>query len=215
MVQAELEAEYNIIEVVELRDDDAVDYEDDDENKDELRDDVKTSRAPFRSYCDHINQEEAERIALEEAGIDPDEVEDDDEEEEVDDDGEYEYEYEDEALEYDDEDDYGATILDVKKSDGGAVADVEEEMGGNMDILAKLSDNTLIIDKMEVGEDASEDEASVDSLLRRLDMPEEDMGVVEKVYRMRSKRGMTLLVQLDSMRFRDKIIKSSRTEAAR
>jgi len=85
----------------------------------------------------------------------------------------------------------------------------------NLELLSKLNDNIVLVDKIkfEDEKDDATDQVKVEELFTLLGVQEQ--GTVEKIFRIESRRGTRLLVQVDSSNFRDEIIKSYRSGTVR
>lgn len=85
----------------------------------------------------------------------------------------------------------------------------------NLELLSKLNDNIVLVDKIKFDDEKDEatDQVKVEELFTLLGVQEH--GTVEKIFRIESRRGTRLLVQVDSSNFRDEIIKSYRSGTVR
>lgn len=95
------------------------------------------------------------------------------------------------------------TIVNVKKSEDSQLNDLEQ--------LARLGDKSLLLERLEV-EEGKEKQAAVEEYVASLNVTAD--GQVEKVVDVETKKKM-LLVQFDSMTFRDAVLKASRSPGAR
>merc|ERR1712037_990323 len=95
------------------------------------------------------------------------------------------------------------TIVNVKKSEDSQLNDLEQ--------LARLGDKSLLLERLEV-EEGKEKQAAVEEYVASLNVTAD--GQVEKVVDVETKKKM-LLVQFDSMTYRDAVLKASRSPGAR
>ena len=95
------------------------------------------------------------------------------------------------------------TIVNVKKSKDSQLNDLEQ--------LARLGDKSLLLERLEV-EEGKEKQAAVEEYVASLNVTAD--GQVEKVVDVETKKKM-LLVQFDSMTYRDAVLKASRSPGAR
>merc|ERR1712223_1437826 len=95
------------------------------------------------------------------------------------------------------------TIVNVKKSEDTQLNDLEQ--------LARLGDKSLLLERLEV-EEGKEAKDVVEEYVSGLDVTVE--GKVEKVVSIETKKKM-LLVQFDTMTYRDAVLKASRSPGAR
>lgn len=79
----------------------------------------------------------------------------------------------------------------------------------NIEILAKLHDQTILVDKIQVNENPDMDMDQASEIIQSLGIEGEE-GAIESVYRLATRKGTGLLLQLDSTEFRDQIIKQYR-----
>jgi len=93
-------------------------------------------------------------------------------------------------------------IVNVKSGDS-QLNDLEQ--------LARLGDKSLLVERLEVEEGVAK-RTAVEEYVAKLDVSAE--GKVEKVVDVETKKKM-LLVQFDSMTFRDAVLKASRSPGAR
>ena len=101
-----------------------------------------------------------------------------------------------------DNDDEVDTIVNVKSADP-KMNDLEQ--------LARLGDKSLLLERLKV-EEGKEEQAAVEEYVASLNVTVD--GKVEKVVSVETKKKM-LLVQFDSMTFRDAVLKASRSPGAR
>lgn len=79
----------------------------------------------------------------------------------------------------------------------------------NIDILGKLHDQTILIDKIKLNDNPEMDLEQASQIIQSLEI-EEDNGSIERVFRVATRKGTGLLLQLDSTQYRDTIIKQYR-----
>jgi len=162
----------------------------------------KTNKDEFQAYC-QVQNLEAKRAFMKkmkdemlEASVTEVEHEEDVEEETV-----VEAHEEEEEEDIEDEVD---TIVNVKKKS-------EDSQLNNLEQLARLGDKSLLLERLEV-EEGVEKQAAVEEYVASLNVTAD--GKVEKVVSVETKKKM-LLVQFDSMTYRDAVLKASRSPGAR
>ena len=157
----------------------------------------ETNKDHFQNYCNKQNLEAKRRFMKkmkeEELEANVTEVEDEDLEEEA----------VVEASEEEENVDEVDTIVNVKKSEDSQLNDLEQ--------LARLGDKSLLLERLEV-EEGKEKQAAVEEYVASLNVTAD--GQVEKVVDVETKKKM-LLVQFDSMTYRDAVLKASRSPGAR
>jgi len=161
----------------------------------------ETNADHFQAYCSQQNLEAKRRFMKKmkaeklEASIT--EVDDEDLEEEEETVVEAHEEEEEETI-----DEVVDNIVNVKSGDSQLNA---------LEQLARLGDKSLLVERLEV-EEGKAKRAAVEEYVASLDVAAE--GKVEKVVDVETKKKM-LLVQFDSMTFRDAVLKASRSPGAR
>lgn len=157
----------------------------------------ETNKDHFQKYCNEQNLEAKRRFMKkmkeEELEASVTEVDDEDLEEEA-------------VVETSEEEeniDEVDTIVNVKKSEDSQLNDLEQ--------LARLGDKSLLLERLEV-EEGKEKQAAVEEYVASLNVTAD--GQVEKVVDVETKKKM-LLVQFDSMTYRDAVLKASRSPGAR
>lgn len=157
----------------------------------------ETNKDHFQNYCNKQNLEAKRRFMKKmkeeelEASVTEVEAEDLEEEAVV------------EASEEEENVDEVDTIVNVKKSEDSQLNDLEQ--------LARLGDKSLLLERLEV-EEGKEKQAAVEEYVASLNVTAD--GQVEKVVDVETKKKM-LLVQFDSMTYRDAVLKASRSPGAR
>lgn len=155
----------------------------------------KTNADHFQAWCNKQNLEAKRRFMKkmkeEELEVSVTEVDEEDLEEAVV-----------ESPEEVDNDDEVDTIVNVKSADP-KMNDLEQ--------LARLGDKSLLLERLKV-EEGKEEQAAVEEYVASLNVTVD--GKVEKVVSVETKKKM-LLVQFDSMTFRDAVLKASRSPGAR
>ena len=155
----------------------------------------KTNADHFQAWCNKQNLEAKRRFMKkmkeEELEVSVTEVDEEDLEEAVV-----------ESPEEVDNDDEVDTIVNVKCADP-KMNDLEQ--------LARLGDKSLLLERLKV-EEGKEEQAAVEEYVASLNVTVD--GKVEKVVSVETKKKM-LLVQFDSMTFRDAVLKASRSPGAR
>jgi hypothetical protein len=76
---------------------------------------------------------------------------------------------------------------------------------------ADIPNNLVIIDKIELNEDPSMDMEQAVEIINLLSI-EEERGVIQNVQRVTTKKGIKLLLEVDSSEYRDRIIKQYRSQ---
>ena len=160
----------------------------------------KTNPDLFLEYCDKENKEAKRRFMKkmkeEELEASVTEVDHEDLEEET------VVEASEDEEKIDEVDTIDNSIVNVKSGDSQL---------NNLEQLARLGDKSLLLERLEVGE-GKEKKAVVEEYVASLNVAAE--GKVEKVVDVETKKKM-LLVQFDSMTFRDAVLKASRSPGAR
>ena len=155
----------------------------------------KTNADHFQAWCNKQNLEAKRRFMKkmkeEELEVSVTEVDEEDLEEAVV-----------ESPEEVDNDDEVDTIVNVKSADP-KMNDLEQ--------LARLGDKSLLLERLKV-EEGKEEQAAVEEYVASHNVTVD--GKVEKVVSVETKKKM-LLVQFDSMTFRDAVLKASRSPGAR
>ena len=166
----------------------------------------ETDMDHFKSYCKNLNMDAKRKYikAMKNAEIETADTETEEEVEEEDDEPLDYYEYQTEAP----EDGTGEGVLinvkNLKKDQNEpAINDLEE--------LARLGDRSLLVDRLEV--EQGEEQEVMETFVSSLEVDKE--GTVEKVIVIQGKKGKTLLVQFDSVTYRDAVLKASRSPEAR
>ena len=163
---------------------------------------AETNTDKFQKYCNGQNLEAKRNFMkkMKEEMLEASVVEvntDGDDDEEVVEDNTEESPKEEEDIEEDN------TIVNVKKSEDTQLNDLEQ--------LARLGDKSLLLERLEV-EEGKEAKDVVEEYVSGLDVTVE--GKVEKVVSIETKKKM-LLVQFDTMTYRDAVLKASRSPGAR
>merc|ERR1712203_191045 len=163
---------------------------------------AETNTDKFQKYCNGQNLEAKRNFMkkMKEEMLEASVVEvntDGDEDEEVVEDNTEESPKEEEDIEEDN------TIVNVKKSEDTQLNDLEQ--------LARLGDKSLLLERLEV-EEGKEKQAAVEEYVASLNVTAD--GQVEKVVDVETKKKM-LLVQFNSMTYRDAVLKASRSPGAR
>jgi len=163
---------------------------------------AETNTDKFQKYCNGQNLEAKRNFMkkMKEEMLEASVVEvntDGDDDEEVVEDNTEESPKEEEDIEEDN------TIVNVKKSEDTQLNDLEQ--------LARLGDKSLLLERLEV-EEGKEAKEVVEEYVSGLDVTVE--GKVEKVVSIETKKKM-LLVQFDTMTYRDAVLKASRSPGAR
>merc|ERR1712218_391241 len=160
----------------------------------------KTNPDLFLEYCDNENKEAKRRFMKkmkeEELEASVTEVEHEDLEEET------VVEASEDEEKIDQVDTIDNSIVNVKSDDSQL---------NNLEQLARLGDKSLLLERLEVGE-GKEAKEVVEEYVSGLDVTVE--GKVEKVVSIETKKKM-LLVQFDTMTYRDAVLKASRSPGAR
>lgn len=154
----------------------------------------------FQDYCNQENKEAKRRFMKkmkeEELEASVTEVEHEDQEEET------VVEASEDEEEIDEVDPIDNSIVNVKSGDSQL---------NNLEQLARLGDKSLLLERLEV-EEGKEKKVAVEEYVASLNVAAD--GKVEKVVDVETKKKM-LLVQFDSMTFRDAVLKASRSPGAR
>ena len=154
----------------------------------------------FQDYCNQENKEAKRRFMKkmkeEELEASVTEVEHEDQEEET------VVEASEDEDEIDEVDPIDNSIVNVKSGDSQL---------NNLEQLARLGDKSLLLERLEV-EEGKEKKVAVEEYVASLNVAAD--GKVEKVVDVETKKKM-LLVQFDSMTFRDAVLKASRSPGAR
>lgn len=104
-------------------------------------------------------------------------------------------------------------VDEVDESIDNSIVNVKSEDSqlNDLEQLARLGDKSLLLERLEVGE-GKEKKAAVEEYVASLNVTAD--GKVEKVVDVETKKKM-LLIQFDSMAFRDAVLKASRSPGAR
>ena len=165
----------------------------------------ETDMDHFNNYCRSLNMVAKRKyMKMKNADLETAVTETEDEIEEEDD----------EPLDYDEdqteapEDGTGEDVLinvrdSKKKENEPAINDLEQ--------LARLGDRSVLVDRLEV--EQGEEQEVMKTFVSSLEVDAE--GAVEKVIVIQGNKGKTLLVQFDSVTYRDAVLKASRSPEAR